>query len=316
MVTALVHFDTAKRELVLATNIDEIKLIRDKAEALRQYIKQQKGSFEMQNQAAEIKLRAERRAGEMLKEMEKNPGVKMDGSKPGFIGGNIMQPPIDAPTLSDLGISKIQSHRWQLEAKVPEEQFEQYVTETKATGEELTSVGLRQLAAQKPHVFNNSGNNEWYTPQVYIEAAREVMGSIDTDPASSDIANKIVKATTYFAIQDDGRMKQWVGNIWLNPPYAQPFVAEFCELLVEKYKDKEIQQACVLVNNATETMFYQNMLNACSAVCFIKGRVKFIDENGVESGAPLQGQTVLYFGLNKDKFSQYFSQFGVILYAI
>lgn len=43
-----------------------MKLIRDKAEALRQYIRQQKGSLEMQNQCAEIKLRAERRAGEML----------------------------------------------------------------------------------------------------------------------------------------------------------------------------------------------------------------------------------------------------------
>jgi len=67
--TALIHFDRARQELALASTVDEVKQIRDQAEAIRQYIKQQKGSFEMQNQAAEIKLRAERRAGEMLREI-------------------------------------------------------------------------------------------------------------------------------------------------------------------------------------------------------------------------------------------------------
>jgi len=73
--TRLVHYDAARKALALASSIDEVKQIRDQAEVMRQYIRQQKGSFEVQNQAAEIKLRAERRAGEMLKDMEKQrPG--------------------------------------------------------------------------------------------------------------------------------------------------------------------------------------------------------------------------------------------------
>jgi len=167
----------------------------------------------------------------------------------------------------------------------------------------------------KAHVSHNSGVNEWYTPTKYIDAAREVMGSIDLDPASSDIANKIVGATAYFTTQDDGRQKEWAGNIWMNPPYAQPLITEFCNLLVINYKDNHIQQACVLVNNATETNFYQNMITYCDAVCFIKGRVRFLNPEGVDTGAPLQGQTILYFGKNKDKFKQYFEKFGVVLYA-
>jgi len=64
----LTHFNKAKNELVLATSIDEVKDIRNKAEALRAYAKQAGESLDMQNQCAEIKIRAERRAGELIPE--------------------------------------------------------------------------------------------------------------------------------------------------------------------------------------------------------------------------------------------------------
>lgn len=74
--------------------------------------------FEMQNQAAEIKLRAERRAGEMLKEMDLPSGAR-------GLGINQFTPEVELhdvtppPRLEELGISKIQSYRWQLEAEIP-----------------------------------------------------------------------------------------------------------------------------------------------------------------------------------------------------
>jgi len=169
-------------------------------------------------------------------------------------------------------------------------------------------------AVKRAHVANNSGNNEWYTPSDYIELARRVMGAIDTDPATSLIANKRIMAETIYTAEDNGLTKVWRGRVWMNPPYATPLISMFSEAVSAKYEDGEIEQACVLVNNATETAWFQRMLKAADAVCFPKGRIRFIDPDGnVSSFSPLQGQAVIYFGSNTGAFVTEFSKKGVVL---
>jgi hypothetical protein len=73
--TTLVWFNRAREPLAQAKSLDEVKSIRDKAEALRVYIKQAGESLAMQNWGAEIKLRAERRAGELLGAMDRHKGA-------------------------------------------------------------------------------------------------------------------------------------------------------------------------------------------------------------------------------------------------
>lgn len=174
---------------------------------------------------------------------------------------------------------------------------------------------IREVARQvvKAHVANNSGNNEWYTPADYIQLAREVMGGIDTDPASSEVANKTVQAARFFSAEDNGLAQTWSGRVWMNPPYAQPLIADFAEAVASKFEQGEIEQACVLVNNGTETGWFQRMLGAATAVCFPRGRIRFVDPEGTPSGAPLQGQAVLYMGPNAELFSDAFASKGKVL---
>ena len=178
--------------------------------------------------------------------------------------------------------------------------------------DEKPAVVAHTEVMPKAHVAHNSGDNEWYTPERYIEAALEVMGSIDLDPASCELANRTVKAAEIFTEQDNGLTKAWVGNVWMNPPYAQPLIAQFAEKITAEVECGSVKQACVLVNNATETAWFQRMMERASAVCFPAGRVRFLDQDG-KTGAPLQGQAVIYFGENRFAFLKTFKQFGFVL---
>jgi hypothetical protein len=86
------------------------------------------------NEAAEFKLRAERKAGEMLREMPKHP--------PGPAKQDPSHDDRDPPKLEDIGISYSQSSRWQAVASVEERTFEAYIRTVKPSDGELTTAGL------------------------------------------------------------------------------------------------------------------------------------------------------------------------------
>ena len=119
-------------ELVKAANVEDVKSIRDKAEAVRKYAQNAKLGLELQNQAAELKIRAERKAGNLLNSMKLRGGNRKSKSQ--------------SATLKKIGITKHQSSRWQQMATVSEREFTAWVDECRKSDRELTSSSVLRMA--------------------------------------------------------------------------------------------------------------------------------------------------------------------------
>lgn len=142
--TALIRYDAARKAIAAAHRVDEVKAIRDKAEAVRTYAKLA-GDLQLQNQACEIRLRAERRAGQLLIEMEKNPGTRGEG-RPRKDGTKIRRSAIttaNRPKLEEIGVTKDQSSKWQrLALLTSESTFERALVQAREKNGELTNAAL------------------------------------------------------------------------------------------------------------------------------------------------------------------------------
>jgi hypothetical protein len=144
MKTALIRYDAARRAIACAYRVDEVKAIRNKAEAVRVYAKQA-GDYQLQNQAAEIRLFAERRAGQLLSDMAMHPGTRGEGRPRG--DGTKLRRSSSAtaypPRLDDLGVSKNQSSKWQRLAKlIDDATFERALARAKERHGELTTAAV------------------------------------------------------------------------------------------------------------------------------------------------------------------------------
>jgi phage N-6-adenine-methyltransferase len=156
--------------------------------------------------------------------------------------------------------------------------------------------------------------DEWYTPAEYLDAARAVMGDIELDPATCAAAQEVVQARMFFTKGEDGLAQEWQGRIWLNPPYSAALAPRFIDKLCAEFDAGHLDEAVVLVNNATETAWFHSLLARFPA-CFLRKRVPFW-RPGHNGGGARQGQVVFYLGPKVSAFWQVFSPLGVVVWAV
>lgn len=136
-----------------AKTLGEVKNIVDIAEAARTYARAAKMGLDAQNHAAEIKLRAERKAGEMLGRLERGQGGRTDLQ----LHSSLERSSEYRTVLTESDIAPTTAHRWQTVAAIPDEVFEQHIAETVAERAELTSAGVLRVAVG---ISRNQRNQE------------------------------------------------------------------------------------------------------------------------------------------------------------
>lgn len=159
--------------------------------------------------------------------------------------------------------------------------------------------------------------NEWYTPTRYVEAAREVMGGIDLDPASCELANRVVRATTYYTKEQNGLLQPWYGRVWINAPYGHTVGNDgtgrrshqqaFAEKLLREYAAGRVEQAIILSLGNPNSVWFQPFFDF--PLCFYRGHIDFYRPDGTTGtfGFPL---AFVYLGSNENRFIEVFSKFG------
>jgi len=105
----------------------------------------------------------------------------------------------------------------------------------------------------------------------------------------------------------------WFGRIWLNPSYTTGLVEQFAARLLEFLASGEVTEACCLFNNSTDTSWFQSLGRSAVAICFPKGRKNFWRPEQISFGSPLQGQSIIYFGPNRQKFVVEFARIGLVV---
>lgn len=167
--------------------------------------------------------------------------------------------------------------------------------------------------------------SEWYTRPTYIEAAREVMGSIELDPASCAAANAIVQAERYYSKEQNGLLQEWhARSLWLNPPYGrsgkmigmhQSSIKMFVDKCLHHYQHGDVLQAIILATTEVNAKWFYPLWQY--TLCIPDHRVNFIVPIQQKNKySQMFGTCFVYLGPNEAKFTEVFSRFGRIVRAI
>lgn len=303
----LAKLDQARAYLAECRSLPEVKKIRDLALAAREYARAQKLGIEAQNYAWEVRVEAERRMITLLDGLPKSKGGRPENSptQRGSFSSEYRA------TLDELEASTQEASRWRLLAQVPVTVIAKYAASCIDGEQEPTAKGCLAFASAKNgQALVTSDSNEWYTSSEYIEAARDVLGAIDLDPASHPAANEVVKAAQFFTAEDDGLSQEWQGRVWLNPPWGD-IGPTFVARLIESYEQGGVTAAILLVNaHATDTIWFQPLWDYL--LCFTCPRIRYWQPDG-GGNSPTHGSVFVYFGPEPERFYEVFAPFGAIV---
>jgi len=185
-------------------------------------------------------------------------------------------------------------------------------------------------------VNQTSGEVEFYTPPVIVDAARKLMGGIDLDPASCVFANlNYVKASGIFTADDNGLSKEWHGRVWMNHPFGKaermcspnctkktcktrgyhadcdkPGNKDWIDKLVHEYSVGRVTEACCITFASTSEGWFRPLLSLPQ--CYLIPRTNYIGPDGKVKKGNTKGSVVTYFGKRIDAFYQAFRELGIV----
>ncbi|MBV8887986.1 MAG: hypothetical protein JO235_28865 [Chroococcidiopsidaceae cyanobacterium CP_BM_RX_35] len=170
-------------------------------------------------------------------------------------------------------------------------------------------IELLQRNAQSSKTLTRKKPQDWYTPPEIIVLVRQVMGEIDLDPASNEIAQQWVQASNYHTQAQDGLSHRWFGRVWLHPTHNK--TAKWINKVLTEYESGQVLEAIILVRPSVGSKWFQK-LTRLFPVCFPDEPIAFLDDQGQPQPRPKQGNAIFYLGQNIEQFQQIFGTVGSV----
>lgn len=136
----------------------------------------------------------------------------------------------------------------------------------------------------------SSNSNEWATSnELFEELNREF--SFTLDPCCT---HKNAKCKKHYTIEENGLAQSWENeSVFCNPPYGNE-IKKWVKKCYEEHNKNNIT-VVMLIPARTDTTYFHEYIYKKSEIRFIKGRVKFIDENGKQqNSAPFPSMIVIW----------------------
>lgn len=104
-------------------------------------------------------------------------------------------------------------------------------------------------------------SDEYYTPEYIYKN----LGVFDIDPCAGPISS----IATLNNRDKNGLEIDWVGRVWLNPPYSD------MNPWIEKFRNSA--SGIALLNSKTDTKWFKTICSYCYGIMFITSRIKFFN---------------------------------------
>ena len=189
------------------------------------------------------------------------------------------------------------------------------------------------MKSNDQQINQDSGNTEWYTPDEIMEIVRAMLGVIELDPASNQMANERVKAGRIFTSKDDGLTQDWKAEtLWLNHPFSKgeqpcktyksqhlidqglspckkkacvdrgyhiekevPSNKRWIDKLVSEFEKGHFKRGCCITFASTSEAWFKPLLDYPQI--FLYGRVNFMNDKGEQIKGVTKGAVITCFGL-------------------
>lgn len=138
------------------------------------------------------------------------------------------------------------------------------------------------LGGENQNTGSAQRQTRWLTPKPLVEA----LGHFDLDPCGAP-GHELADTTYLLENGQDGLALNWYGRVWLNPPYgkeAEPFITKLADH----------GNGIALLFARTETkVFFEQVWERADALLFLRGRLSFLNADGVKASANAGAPSVL-----------------------